>query len=62
MRVAFSIFKYFPYGGIQRDLMKLVDECRQRDMAVRIYAAKWLAPMPGASTCASHPCARSPIT
>jgi UDP-glucose:(heptosyl)LPS alpha-1,3-glucosyltransferase len=46
MRVAFSIFKYFPYGGIQRDLMKLVDECRQRDMAVRIYAAKWLAPMP----------------
>ena len=46
MRIAFCIFKYFPYGGIQRDLLKMGRECRARGMAVRIYANRWLAPPP----------------
>lgn len=43
---AFCIFKFFPYGGISRDLMKLVDECLARDHRVRVYAARWQGPMP----------------
>lgn len=46
MLIAFCIFKYFPYGGIPRDLMKLVRECRSRGHRVRVYAARWEAPPP----------------
>ena len=46
MQIAFCIFKYFPYGGIQRDLLKMCRECRARGMQVRIYAARWLAEPP----------------
>lgn len=44
MRIAFCIFKYFPYGGIQRDLMKMARECLDRGHEVRIYAIHWRAP------------------
>ena len=46
MRIAFCLFKYFPYGGIQRDLLKLGRECRARGMNVRIYTIRWLAEPP----------------
>ena len=41
MKIAFCIFKYFPFGGIQRDMMKMVAECRRRGHGVRIYAIHW---------------------
>ncbi len=41
MKIAFCIFKYFPFGGIQRDLMKMVAESRSRGHWVRIYAIHW---------------------
>ena len=46
MQIAFCIFKYFPYGGIQRDLLKLGRECLARGMSVRIYTIRWLAEQP----------------
>ena len=46
MQIAFCLFKYFPFGGIQRDLMKLGDECRRRGYGVRVYVAEWDAPQP----------------
>ena len=44
MRFAFCIFKYFPYGGIQRDLMKIVGECRRRGHEIKIFTLRWQAP------------------
>jgi UDP-glucose:(heptosyl)LPS alpha-1,3-glucosyltransferase len=44
MQIAFCLFKYFPFGGIQRDVMKLSDECRKRGHQIRVYVAKWDAP------------------
>ena len=41
MRLAFSIFKHFPFGGIQRDMLKIVRECLERGHEVRIYAIRW---------------------
>lgn len=41
MRIAFCIFKFFPHGGIPRDLMKIARACRQRGHQVRIYAGRW---------------------
>ncbi len=43
MRFAFCIFKYFPYGGIQRDLLKVVRECRARGHAVKVFTLRWEA-------------------
>ena len=41
MRVAFTIFKVFPHGGIARDLRKIAGECLARGHQVRIYAMQW---------------------
>ena len=41
MQIAFCIFKYFPHGGIQRDLLKICRECLSRGAHVRIYAIQW---------------------
>ena len=46
MRFAFCIFKYFPYGGIQRDLMKFVRECDKRGHHTTIFCLRWEAPAP----------------
>lgn len=36
MRLAFALFKYFPYGGLQRDCMRIAEECVRRGHAVDI--------------------------
>lgn len=46
MQIAFCIFKFFPHGGVSRDLMKMAQECLSRGYRVRIYAGRWLAPLP----------------
>ncbi len=37
MKFAFVIFKYFPYGGIQRDMMKLLRESQRRGHSVKVF-------------------------
>ena len=44
MRFAFTIFKYFPFGGISRDLDRIAVECVARGHAVRIYTLAWEGP------------------
>lgn len=46
MLVGFAIFKFFPHGGIQRDLLKLADECLRRGHQVRVYAGEWRGAVP----------------
>jgi len=41
MRLAFLLYKYFPYGGLQRDCARLVAELQQRGHDCRIYCASW---------------------
>lgn len=41
MRIALAIFKYFPYGGLARDLRKIAAECLRRGHRVRVYAMRW---------------------
>lgn len=43
MKIAFSIFKYFPFGGIQRDMLKIVRECQARGHEVKIFTLRWEA-------------------
>ena len=41
MKFAFTIFKYFPFGGISRDLDRIAAECIARGHAVRVYTLAW---------------------
>ena len=41
MKLAFCIFKYFPYGGVARDLADIAAQCIRRGHSVRAYALRW---------------------
>ena len=43
-RVAFSIFRYFPYGGLQLDMMRIAEALAARNVEVVIYCAGYDAP------------------
>lgn len=45
MKFAFVIFKYFPYGGIQRDMMKLLRESQRRGHSVKVFTLRWQGPI-----------------
>ncbi len=45
MKFAFCVFKYFPFGGISRDLERFVRESIARGHVVRVYTLSWEGPM-----------------
>lgn len=46
MRLAFLIFKYFPYGGVQRDMLRIAEDCVKSGHQVTIYTGEWRADLP----------------
>ncbi len=46
MKFAFVLFKYFPYGGLQRDCVKIAQECQRRGHQVDVYCLEWSGPQP----------------
>ena len=46
MKFAFVIFKYFPYGGAQRDMLRIARDCVARGHAVKIYTGQWHGDLP----------------
>ncbi|MDR2188009.1 MAG: glycosyltransferase family 4 protein [Azonexus sp.] len=41
MQLAFCLYKYFPYGGLQRDFLRIALACQARGHAVRVYTLRW---------------------
>jgi UDP-glucose:(heptosyl)LPS alpha-1,3-glucosyltransferase len=41
VKFAFIIFKYFPFGGVQRDMLRIARDCRRRGHQVTVYTEKW---------------------
>lgn len=41
MKLAFCLFKYFPYGGLQRDFLRIARLCIQRGHEVHVYTMSW---------------------
>jgi len=41
MRLAFLLYKYFPYGGMQRDFRRFVEEVQKRGHECRVYYISW---------------------
>ena len=41
MKLAFLLYKYFPYGGMQRDFKRFVEQIQRRGHHCRIYYISW---------------------
>ena len=41
MRIAFCLFKYFPFGGLQRDFLRIAQECLARGHIIDVYTMSW---------------------
>ena len=46
MKFAFIIFKYFPYGGMQRDMLRTANELLKRGHQVEIFTLNWQGDIP----------------
>ena len=46
MQLAFTLFKYFPYGGLQRDFLRIALACQARGHAIRVYTLSWQGDIP----------------
>ena len=46
MQLAFLLYKYFPFGGLQRDLVRIAQTCQQRGHRIRVYTLSWQGDMP----------------
>lgn len=41
MKLAFCLFKFFPYGGLQRDFLRIAYECKNRGHDIHVYTMEW---------------------
>jgi len=46
MELAFALFKYFPYGGLERDMLAMARVCQARGHEVTIYTSAWQGERP----------------
>lgn len=46
MKLAFCLFRYFPYGGLERDALALMQACAQRGAEVHVYTTAWTGELP----------------
>ncbi len=44
--IAFCLFKYFPYGGLQRDFMRISRICQEKGFCIRVYTMSWSGSLP----------------
>lgn len=35
MRIAFAVLKYFPFGGLERDMLRMAGKCRKEGAPCR---------------------------
>lgn len=46
MRIAFTLFHYFPYGGLERDMLTMARACAARGHQITIYTQSWTGERP----------------
>ena len=46
MQLAFILYKYFPFGGLQRDFLRIAKECQARGHSIRVYTPIWEGDIP----------------
>ncbi|MDI9802671.1 glycosyltransferase family 4 protein [Citrobacter koseri] len=48
MTIVFCLYKYFPFGGLQRDFMRIAQTVASRGHHVRVYTQSWAGECPDA--------------
>jgi UDP-glucose:(heptosyl)LPS alpha-1,3-glucosyltransferase len=46
MKLAFCLFRYFPFGGLQRDFLRIANVCLSRGHNVDVYTWDWEGDIP----------------
>lgn len=46
MKLAFVLFNYFPFGGLQRDFIRILQTCLQRGHEIYIFTQSWQDEIP----------------
>ncbi len=46
MKLAFVLFKYFPYGGLQRDMLRIAVACQGLGHEIHVYTLSWQGDIP----------------
>lgn len=60
LSLGFALFHYFPYGGLERDMLTIARKCRERGHAITIYTGNWQGEKPADMQVVELPlCARS---
>ncbi|MCL2075168.1 MAG: glycosyltransferase family 4 protein [Betaproteobacteria bacterium] len=44
--LAFVLYKYFPFGGLQRDFLRIALACQHRGADIRVYTLSWQGDLP----------------
>jgi UDP-glucose:(heptosyl)LPS alpha-1,3-glucosyltransferase len=44
--VAFCLFRYFPHGGLERDMLRIALACRARGYEIHVYTTSWKGDVP----------------
>jgi len=44
--LAFCLYRYFPHGGLQRDMRRIALACRQRGYRIAVYTTAWEGDVP----------------
>jgi UDP-glucose:(heptosyl)LPS alpha-1,3-glucosyltransferase len=55
MQLAFCLYKYFPFGGLQRDFLRIALACQARGHAIRVYTLEWRGDIPNGFECVVVP-------
>lgn len=46
VKLAFALYKYFPFGGLQRDMLAIARECAHRGHTVQVFCQGWSGECP----------------
>jgi UDP-glucose:(heptosyl)LPS alpha-1,3-glucosyltransferase len=46
MKLAFCLYKFFPFGGLERDFLKISRICHDRGHSIDVYTMSWEGPKP----------------
>ncbi|MBC9072301.1 glycosyltransferase family 4 protein [Thauera sp. CAU 1555] len=46
MQLAFCLYKYFPFGGMQRNFLRIALACQARGHDIRVYVLEWQGEVP----------------
>jgi UDP-glucose:(heptosyl)LPS alpha-1,3-glucosyltransferase len=46
MKLLFCLFKYFPFGGLQRDFLNIANACRTRGHSIHVLVSSWEGEIP----------------